>query len=258
MKYLLSRTLEGAILLAVLTQIVSLTDFLLLPAQKQRFEDWCNDITKRLSFVNTATWFQRWISTSRRAQIWKTLFWLVSIAAILWVPTLMTIHLFTVGFNWWAVGEIYTIFIAESFVWAAVATVFGKLGTKLFGALSRNQTTSTFVYRYLLIATAGFAVIALTGVAFYWISGLLGNNLFSKGASSYALIVYVGVIVTWVLFFLDGLITLLIAILLWPARLFVILARWFMLRVSSYPKGPLAALTTIVGAVLAVVRFTIK
>ena len=258
MKHLLSRTLDGAILLTVLTQILSLTDFFLLPAQKKRFEDWCNNITSRLSFVNTATWLQRWICTSRRAQIGKILFWFVSIAAILGVPILMTTDLFSAGFNWWAVGSMYSFFVLQCFAWVTVARVFDKLGTELFGALSRIQTTSAFVYRYLLIATAGFAVIALTGAVFYWIGRLLGNNVFSVLALFYAGSVYIGLIVTWLLFFLDGLITLLIAILVWPARLFVILAQWFMRRVSSYPKGPLAALTAIVAAVLAVVRFIIK
>jgi hypothetical protein len=110
----------------------------------------------------------------------------------------------------------------------------------------------------LLLAAVGLIVLAIVTALFYWLIGLVEGIDWMKGLLFYVGNFYTGLVVTWVLLFVDGLITLIIATLLWPARLLVILGRWFMWRVSSYPKGPVAALTAVVGTILAVVRFTIK
>ena len=36
--------LDAAIVLAILTQVVSLTDLILLPEQKKKFEDWIENV----------------------------------------------------------------------------------------------------------------------------------------------------------------------------------------------------------------------
>jgi hypothetical protein len=65
---------------------------------------------------------------------------------------------------------------------------------------------------------------------------------------------YLGCLVTWALFFLDGLITLTIAILVLPIRVIVILLREFVWKVANFPMGPVTGFAVVTAAVLEVVR----
>jgi hypothetical protein len=109
----LKRILEGAFLLAVITQAVSLTDFFLLPAQKKRLEGWVDEITLRLSFINTAGLLQRWLRASRRAQIGVILFGILTCAAIFIPPVWVGIMIFSDGFSWIGLGLVLLTFVLQ-------------------------------------------------------------------------------------------------------------------------------------------------
>jgi hypothetical protein len=103
---LLAHILDAAIFLAVLTQAVSLADFILLPPQKERLEAWCKDLTRRLDVINTASFLQKWLLASRRVQIGTILFCIFSIVAVLGPAIYLGFVVFSHGFSWPGVGLI--------------------------------------------------------------------------------------------------------------------------------------------------------
>ncbi len=60
--------------------------------------------------------------------------------------------------------------------------------------------------------------------------------------------------VCWIGIIVDGVATLVGAFVVLLARIAVGGAKWMMWRISNYPKGPLTAVLTLIGAVLAIIK----
>lgn len=259
---MITRLLDGAILLAVLTQAVSLTDLFLSAKQKKRIEGWCDEITLRLSYLKTIEWLQRWLTASRRANVAGVLFWVVGAVAILAPPALILYALFADGF-WLAVGLAVLYLILQGWSWGIVSKVFESVSTKVFDILGKIRGIWRFILVYISFMLSGAVIVILAGIVLGSIIEFLGWDerdppFYFRYALFYVGNLYVGLIVTWVLLFIDGLFTLIGAALVWVASLLVAVARGFMWRVAGYPKGPLAALTLVAGSILAIIRFATK
>lgn len=167
------------------------------------------------------------------------------------------------GFTWLAVGLAVVLIIAQCWSWGIVAKVFEAVGEKVFGVLARIRGIGRFVITYVGFMVSGAVIIVLAGFVLAWIIEVFGWDqkeppFYLRYALFYVGNLFVGLIVTWFLLFIDGLFTLLGAAIVWVASLVVAIARGFMWKVAGYPKGPLAALTLFVGCILAVIRFAMK
>lgn len=250
------RILDVAILVAVVAQAISLTDFLLLPSQKKRVESWCEDVTLRLEFLNTAGFLQRWLLASRRARIGEWIFKVITATAI-WGPTIYVGYIeFSDGFQWKDVGLVILTNISQGIWWLLTLASFSTIGSGVFNYLDTQQTVTKFVLAYVAMAGGLLCFIVGAGALIYWQRHLIEAGGFLGFAIAGNL--YIALIVTWLVIFLDGVVTLVIAASIWPLRLLIVAARWFMWRVSSYPKGPLAALIACTGVGLAIVRVLLE
>ena len=63
-----------------------------------------------------------------------------------------------------------------------------------------------------------------------------------------------GMFLCWIGIVIDGVATIIGAFFVFILRTFVDAGRWIMWRISNYPKGPLTATLTLIGAILAVAR----
>jgi hypothetical protein len=67
-----------------------------------------------------------------------------------------------------------------------------------------------------------------------------------------------GMTVSWIGTIIDGIATMIGAFIVFVLRILVDSARWLMWRISNYPKGPLTATLTLVGAIFAVIKIFIS
>jgi hypothetical protein len=253
----LSHLLNSAILLAILAQTVSLGDLILLPEQKKRLEQWCDGLTLKLDVINTAGFLRRWLRASRRAQMAEIFFGIVATIAVLSPAVVMGFWVYPSEGFLFAIGLAFLVIVLQGWAWSLAYKVFNGIGKQVIRELSLVDSIPGFLMLYLILAALGLLVIAGLGWLVLWsIPRLLGTIWFM--VLKFSLNFYIGLIVTWIAIFLDGVITLTVAMLIWPFRLVIVIARAFMWRVSSYPKGPLAALILFVGAFLTVIRFSVK
>jgi len=134
--------------------------------------------------------------------------------------------------------------------------VFDRLGAFVF--LEQTQTFEAFVRTYVAFALGGVGLIAVTGAVAYWLSGFFTYGSFGFRVFQFSMNFYVGLVVTWIVMFLDGVLTLAVAVLIAPLRGLIAAARWFMRCVSAYSRGPLAALITVFVALLGVLKAVMK
>jgi len=250
---IVKRVLDAGITLVVLTQLVSLSDFLFSKNQKKTLGRWCDHITLTLDYAKPARWLQGWFKASRRANLTRILFYILASLYFI-VPTIgCALLVLWSGFNWWTLVFLFAIEVLLCLSWSVVAKVFGWF-EGLFKKISAIEGLSKFVWVFLLCEVVGFVCVYTLGGIVGGILYSVRDQLFLKWFVLYFSYFYVGLAVAWALFSIDGLITLLISGLLCLVRLIIILARTFMWRVSDFEKGPLAALTVVTGALLAVVR----
>jgi hypothetical protein len=254
----LTFVLDVAIVIAALTQAVSLADLILLPRQKARFETWIDGVTIWLDDLKTASFHQRWLRASRHAKLGEILFGCVTFIAVIGVPGYLAYLIFKSGFTWRGLVLVFGLFVIQAWCWAQSIKVFEFIGEEVFIALAGAKNMRAFVFAFLALALVGLVAVLGIGAVFYWALSYIEFGSFWHRVLQFLGNFYVGLVVTWVIVILDGAITLSIAAFVWPLRFAIATGRWFMWRVSSYPKGPLAALILFFGAVLAVARVAIE
>jgi hypothetical protein len=254
--FLISRVLDGAILLGVVTQVLSLTDFFLLPAQKKKLETKLDDLTLRLSYVNTARWLQRWLQASRRARLSEKFFGGFSLLVLLAYLIVMVAALISDGFRWAKLAVVILGVLSFMFPLFYMSKVFDSVGQRVISSLAGARTIAAFVIRYLGYAFLGLLLIAGCWPMLSEARASIPQNVFARSLLGMAGSFYLGLVGTWLAIFLDGVLTLTVAALLLPCRLMIQFFGAFMWRVSSYPKGPVAAITAIIVGILAVIRLS--
>jgi hypothetical protein len=242
--------IDTAFVLTVITQLVSLSDLILLPEQKRSIERLCDDLTLRLDFLKTIEWLRQWLRTARRAQIVILLFrpiqWLTvvgAVAAMVWA----------IRDSGWLSGLLFGILC----LWTGVGFAIGILprvwkewGQPVVNWLSTHETVFGLFFAYGVVVTLGGALAALT--VFLWKSGEeMSLN------TGYVLFLMSGAVIVWFLIVIDGIVTLSGAVVVLLGQLTVAVARSIMWRISRFPKGPVAAFTTAMLALLAILHVVI-
>jgi hypothetical protein len=253
------RLLDIGLVLAVVTNLAALTDFLLLPEQRARFNRMCDTLTLRLSFINTATWLRRWMVASRRANITLIVFLAYAACALPAVTYDYAVEAFAGGFSWRALARVagFCAFMAGILAYFAVVVI--KVSRVILPRLAANPSVLRFVTRFLASAAAGIAIIFALAFPLAWFQDSSANRGLLHLVLVLLIITVGGLMMTWICLFIDGLITLGVALIVaFPVRTIIRLAQAIMWRISSYPKGPLSAVLAVMTAVLGVVRYLIR
>jgi hypothetical protein len=250
------RLLDIGLVVAVVANLAALTDFLLLPEQRTRFNQMCDTLTLRLSFINTATWLRRWMVASRRANITLVVFLIYAACALPAVTYDDAADEFAQGFSWHALARVAGFCAFMAGILAYLAFVVIKVSPVILRRLAANPSVLRFVINFLVSATAGIAIIMALFFPLVWFQDSSAN----RGLLHLVLVLLIGTVVglmmTWICLFIDGCVTLGVAVIVaFPVRLTLLLAQAFMWRISSYPRGPLSAVLAVVTAVLGVVRY---
>lgn len=250
----LIHVLDIAILIAVLTQAVSLLDFILLPGQKEKFESQLKKLAINLEITNTREFHQEWLAKSRSLHLGEGLFGLLTLLAIIGPPIYFGMMIFENGFTWLGVFAVVAILLIQSWCWGQSAKVFESVGKFVFEALAEASTMRAYFNALFWFAFTGLLLIAAIAGIYWWLLPHVPDGGFLLHLVRISTNFYIGLVVTWIIVVLEGGFSLIVAILIWPIILIVLCARGFMRRVMAYPKGPLAALMTVLGSVLAVIR----
>jgi hypothetical protein len=260
----ISTLLDAGIFLAILTQMVSLSDLIILPEQAAKISRKVEDFTLHIEYLKSAAWFPAWHKSENRKNISK-------------IAYILTLILFVVvsaasGYIYVQPGQVDTITAVKSVLWlgglVAVALPFTGEGKNLFTAdgLAENADKPIVVVaRYILlevfaaIVVAAFAAVGIYGIR--WVDAptkhgwlevtqpLLGIGLLLFWAPWCSGVIALFVASSWDLVFIlaGG-----IAILITSGVLGFL--RGVMWRIVRYPKGPVAALCALVGVTLAIAR----
>jgi hypothetical protein len=136
----------------------------------------------------------------------------------------------------------------------------------MFSLLNTAENITQFTAYYLIMMILGMIIIGIIWVMFKEINTYLGINgayvIYHGDIEAYRILllwraeitVLFGVFLIWSILFLDGLFTLLGALLVQASRIVVYASRAVMWRIASYPKGPLAAVVLIFGFFLGIAR----
>ena len=251
----LNHWLNAGIIAAAMVILISLSDFILNPAQKKRIENFIDALTLRLDYTKTLDWLQRWLKASRRAKIVEVLFGLVTVASTLGVVVLTEWTLWDDS-PWWLLvlaggGAIFL----WAWQWQYVAKAYEKVGIPIVNYLADSDDYYSLIGGYAQVIFGGGLVLALCTLAMYALYFVVEHwwvffrIMFRLGASF-----VFGMILCWIGIIIDGIVTLLGACLVYVARTVVDAARRLMWRISTYPKGPLTATLTLIGAVLAIIK----
>jgi hypothetical protein len=260
----MSRFVNLAIDLGALTIFLSLIDLLLRPDQRKRIENVIDSITLRLDYTKTIDWLQRWLQTSRRAEIAGAVLALITALGAVAIVALGIILLCLAGIHgalretfWEILVATFAAFCLWLFQWWVVSRVYERIGRPILKGLADAESYSDLVVGYLFVTFGGAICIGLCLLFFYWVFGsaLEFEKLSFLGKISANWIF--GLTVTWLLLIVDGIVTLFVAPLIFVARLAVDSARWLMWRISQYPRGPLAATLIVVSAILAALKLVV-
>jgi hypothetical protein len=187
-----------------------------------------------------------------------SLFGIFTLAAIVGPPVAVGIWAFSDGFDWLGVGLVLGALFLQVLGWIWSSKVFDHVGEFVFKRLAQTQTLKAFIRVYLLFAIGGLVLVVAVGAVAYWLSGFFTYGSFWFRAFQFTMNLYVGLVVTWIVMFLDGVLTLIVAALILPLRLLIAFAQWFMGCVSRYARGPLAALATVFIALLTVLKAVMR
>jgi hypothetical protein len=278
----LSHVLNPGIALAILAQIVSLTDLFLLPEQKKSVEAWCDEITLRLDYARPVEWLHSWHRTSRRAAIAQVTFWLLFLSFSL---TPLIIQLWRDSSLTSVVGLVFNLTLVNMIAGGLLRPFF-RLNNFLSNKLVSTSNLAEFTIMFVLFTTFGAMVLAGGYLSFRRVTGINILHEYSSyilnahmpGFNAHmpsppknprvafdfifvlptwpglALFCLTGMFDVWFSLFIDGIITLCGASVIWMARAMLVVARSIMWRVALYPKGPLAALMLIVGGLFAIAK----
>jgi len=254
----LHRLLDWTVATALAGAVAALLEFVLPKHIQDRFNAWCNRITAQLNQIRAAEFLRRWLRTSRRAHLGHVLFGIFTLAAIVGPPVAVGIWAFSDGFDWLGVGLVLGVLFLQVLGWSWSSKVFDLVGEFVFRRLAETQTLKAFVRAYLSFAVGGLALVVAVGAVTYWLSGFFTYRSFWFRAFQFTTNFYVGLVATWIVMFLDGVLTLIVAALILPVQLLTAFAQWFMGRVSAYSRGPLVALATVFVALLSVLKAVMK
>jgi hypothetical protein len=124
-----------------------------------------------------------------------------------------------------------------------------------FSSHSRIENVWVFILAFLGVSVIGLLVLGLAGWILIEAAAWANEHVaWARPLGFYLGNLYLGCLVTWALFFLDGLITLTIAILVLPIRVIVILVREFVWKIANFPAGPITGFAVVTATVLEVVR----
>jgi hypothetical protein len=251
----MSHWLNIGIFVACFGIFVSLADFVLTPKKKKTIETFIDNITLRLDYTKTLDWLQRWLKASRRASIATAFFVIISVAAALAVLIALEWLLWDETPWWMLIGIGIYVTIGWLMQWGWVAKAYEKVGVPIIEALATADSYSSLIGDYLAVIFGGALVLGLCVLLLYGIASVtehwwspikfvigLGGNF------------VLGLVLCWLGIILDGIATMIGALIVLVLRSIVDAARWLMWRISSYPKGPLTATLTLIGAILAIIK----
>jgi len=238
--------------------LISLSDFIISKERKKRIEEAIDTITLRLDYTKTLDWLQRWLKASRRAELADGIFALISgvlgigiFILIVWVlwddgPWWLSIICGIVGLMIWA------------WQWGYVEKGYKAFAPDIIKSLANANSYMELVVEYFWIILLGSLLLALCFAI------LIGVGYFVEGWGSFSRYLVgmggnftLGMAICWFCVIIDGVVTMFGALIVLVLRSLVDAARWIMWRISSYPKGPLAGVLTLVGAILAVVKLLV-
>jgi hypothetical protein len=250
-----SHWLDIGIFASSLGILISLLDFILTSKQKKRIEYFIDNITLLLDYTKTLDWLQRWLKASRRASIAAVFFGIISVLLALGILVAVEWAMWSDSPWWMLVGVGILTLLFWGWQWGFVVKAYEHVGEPLIEALATASSYGSLIGGYVAVIFGGVLVLGLCALILYLVAeitanwwspikfwvGLGGNFVF-------------GMFLCWLGIIVDGIATMIGALIVFVLRTVVDAARWLMWRVSTYPKGPLAATLTLVGAVLAVIK----
>jgi hypothetical protein len=252
------RLLDLAVAVALVGAAAPLLEIFLPKPIRDRINAACYRLTDRLHDIRPAEFLQRWLRTSRRAHLGHVLFGIFTLIAIVAPPVVVGIWAFSDGFDWRSVELVLLVLFVQVLGWSQSTKVFDRIGSFVSKRLEQTQTLDSFLRTYVVFAMGGVVLIAATGVVAYWLRGFFTYGSFGFRVFQFAMNFYVGLVVTWIVMFLDGVLTLAVAALIVPLRALIAAARWFMRCVSAYSRGPLAALVTVFVTLLSALKAVMR
>jgi hypothetical protein len=254
----MNRWLNIGITSACFGIFVSLSDFFLTSARKKKLEDFIDTITLRLDYTRTLDWLQRWLKASRRASIAAIFFAVVSVVAAL-VFLIAVEWEFWEDFSWWELIGIGIIaLIVWIWQWGYVEKAYESVGDPIVEWLAASDSYGSLIGGYLLVIFGGGLLLGLCFLALYGVAYLAENWSIVRMWRGIGGNFVFGLMLCWIGIIIDGIVTMIGALVVFVLRTIVDSARWIMWRISNYPKGPLTATLTVVGAVLATVKIFIS
>ena len=235
--------------------LISLVDFILSPKQKKRIENFIDNITLLLDYTKTLDWLQRWLKASRRASIAAVFFGIVSV--LLAIGTLIAVEwIMWSDSPWWElVGVGIFTLVAWSWQWEFVVKAYKHIGEPIIEDLATNTSYGSLIGGYIVVVFGGAAFLGIGALLLYIVADIAADWSFTIRfwiglAGNFVL----GMFLCWLGIIVDGIATMIGALIVFLLRVVVDAARWLMWRVSTYPKGPLTATLTLIGAGLMVVK----
>jgi hypothetical protein len=265
-----SRFLNIGIIAASFGIFVSLSDFVLSVEQKKKIDSVIDGLTLRLDYTKTFDWLQRWLKASRRASIADAVF--AGISVLLTLIVLITVEwsLWSTSSWWELIGAGFVAMVLWLWQWSYIDKAYDKVGGPIINWLAERESYASLIAGYVAVIVGGIVVltlcIVLVLVAPFLLTWLLNEALgdrwnwvtpavvIFKIPTTLAWSFVFGLGLCWIGITIDGVATMIGAFIIFVARLVVNAARWTMWKVSSYPKGPLTATLTLIGAGLALAK----
>jgi hypothetical protein len=231
---------------------VSLSDFILSPKAKERIEGFIDELTLRLDYTKTIDWLQNWLRTTRRMAIArgvvKVLTVLLDVGIFVFAEMQVPSDLPKEWKLLWRIC-IVLVFVVIGFR----QTKRPQIDPKLFKLLAEAPSYSVLFRLYFKNFIAASVIFLL--LSFMSAVYLRGGSL--RGTSFWVLFYTAVVGIIWISLIADITVTLVVALGLFIARYSIEGLKWLIWKISSYPKGPLTATLTLVGASLAVLKMFI-
>ncbi len=244
-----------ALIIALITPIASLIDFLLLPEQKKKFESWCEDITLKLDSINTIDWLSTWVRAARSADLAKGILAVLLMLMTLGILGLVLYLSWPRILRWELVVFILVLWIAAGIQWYIIEKVFDVIGQPIVAIMADVRTLPEYARRYFAVIALGAVVVVAVGCLYF---SLFDVDTETPSVSTKLVgYIYGGLVLTYLGLFLDGVVTFLGAAVVCAARWGMAIAVAFMWRVSRFHKGPLAAVSAVVIMLLAVLRIAL-
>ena len=129
------------------------------------------------------------------------------------------------------------------------------VGQPIVDIMANVKTLPQYAIRYFAVMIGGALALAIIG--FVYVSVFDLDVAKPSARETFIGYIYGGVVLTYLGLILDGVITFLGAAAVCAARWGIAIAAGTMWRVSLYPKGPLAAVSALILAFLAVLRIVL-